>query len=45
LGAGAPAPTRERLGLWLDFAARASAITCTRKGSNPPTLPEVEAAH
>ncbi len=45
LGADAPAPSRERLGGWLDFAARASAITCTRKGSNPPTLADVEAAH
>ena len=37
-------PTRERLQGWLDFAAKASAITCTRKGSDPPTLAEVEAA-
>ncbi len=45
LGPGAPKPTLEKLGAWTDFAARASAITCTRKGSNPPTLAEVEAAH
>lgn len=45
LGVGAPAPTLEKLAAWTDFAARASAITCTRKGSNPPTLAEVEAAH
>src|SRR5947209_9771402 len=44
LGAGAAPPSRDQLGGWLDFAARASAITCTRKGSDPPTLAEVEAA-
>jgi fructokinase len=43
LGSRAAVPTRERLQAWLDFAARASAITCTRKGSDPPTLAEVEA--
>jgi fructokinase len=43
-GAGAK-PTREKLAAWTDFAARASAITCSRKGSNPPTLAEVEAAN
>jgi fructokinase len=43
IGARGAAPTRERLKAWLDFAARASAITCTRKGSDPPTLAEVEA--
>jgi fructokinase len=43
LGAGGIAPTREKLASWLGFAARASAITCTRKGSDPPTLAEVEA--
>ena len=45
LGAGATAPTLERLGQWGDFAARASAITCTRRGSDPPTLAEVETGH
>ena len=35
------APLLER---WLRFAAAASAITCTRKGSDPPTRAEVEAA-
>jgi fructokinase len=45
LGVGASPPTPERLAGWGDFAARASAITCARKGSNPPTLAEVEAAH
>jgi fructokinase len=42
LGASAPAPTPRRLEAWLAFAARAAAITCTRRGSNPPTLTEVE---
>jgi fructokinase len=28
---------------WLDFATIASAITCTRKGANPPTREEVRA--
>jgi len=42
LGAQAIPPTRERLQSWLDFAAKASAITCTRKGSNPATLAEVQ---
>jgi fructokinase len=44
LGALDKPPTRERLQGWLDFAAKASAITCTRKGSDPPTLEEVVAA-
>jgi fructokinase len=44
LGGGAPAATADRLAAWTDFAARASAITCGRKGSNPPTLADVEAA-
>jgi fructokinase len=43
LGAEAPQPTRSELERWLRFAAAASAITCTRKGSDPPTRPEVEA--
>jgi len=42
LGAQDNPPTRERLQGWLDFAAKASAITCTRKGSDPPTLAEVQ---
>jgi fructokinase len=45
LGLDAPAPTLPRLAAWADFAARASAITCTRKGSDPPTLAEVEASY
>ncbi len=44
LGAGAPAPSRSSLETWLGFAVAASAITCTRKGSDPPTLKEVQAA-
>ena len=40
LGAGAAAPSLERLEAWLAFAAAAAAITCTRKGSDPPTLAE-----
>jgi fructokinase len=44
LGGGAVAPTRARLDQWLRFAACASAITCTRRGSDPPTRAEVEAA-
>ena len=43
LGAGAPAPSRERLAAWLAFAAAASAFTCTRKGSDPPTRREMAA--
>ncbi len=44
LGAGSSAPNRASLERWLRFAATASAITCTRKGSDPPTRTEVEAA-
>jgi fructokinase len=44
LGAEAPSPSRSKLEGWLRFAAAASAITCTRKGSDPPTRKEVEAA-
>jgi len=43
LGPGGAAPAESQLAKWLAFAAKASAITCTRKGSNPPTLAEVEA--
>ncbi len=41
LGAGARAPTGANLAGWLAFAVTASAITCTRKGSDPPTRAEV----
>ena len=44
LGAAAIAPSRPQLERWLRFAAAASAITCTRRGSDPPTRAEVEAA-
>jgi fructokinase len=44
LGADATAPDRRKLERWLLFAAAASAITCTRKGSDPPTRAVVEAA-
>ena len=40
----APTPSRERLAAWLAFAAAASAITCTRKGSDPPTRREMASA-
>ncbi len=43
LGEGGGAPEAARLARWLNFAATASAITCTRKGSDPPTRAEVEA--
>ena len=36
--------TRAQLERWLRFAAAASAITCTRRGSDPPRRAEVEAA-
>jgi fructokinase len=42
LGVGARAPTSDTLAKWLAFAATASAITCTRRGSDPPTRAEVE---
>jgi fructokinase len=41
LGAGARAPASADLARWLAFAVTASAITCTRKGSDPPTRAEV----
>ena len=41
LGVGARAPTSAALAKWLAFAATASAITCTRRGSDPPTRAEV----
>ena len=44
LGAQAGAPNRAAVERWLRFAATASAITCTRKGSDPPTRAEVELA-
>jgi fructokinase len=41
LGAQARPPTGAGLAAWLAFAVTASAITCTRKGSDPPTRAEV----
>jgi len=43
LGAQGGEPDAARLAKWLSFAVTASAITCTRKGSDPPTRAEVEA--
>ena len=43
LGAHSSAPDAARFTRWLAFAAAASAITCTRKGSDPPTRADVEA--
>lgn len=43
LGRRARAPNAASLARWLVFAAAAAAITCTRKGSDPPTRAEVEA--
>jgi fructokinase len=44
LGADAGSPSPAALEQWLRFAATASAITCTRKGSDPPTRAEVQLA-
>ncbi len=44
LGGSSASPDRASLERWLTFAACASAITCTRKGSNPPTRAEVDSA-
>ena len=41
LGPGAAKPSLDRLDAWLVLAATAAAITCTRKGSDPPTRAEV----
>jgi fructokinase len=41
LGAGARAPTAADLEKWLAFSVAASAITCTRRGADPPTRAEV----
>jgi fructokinase len=42
LGAGAGVPKPAALEDWLRFAICASAITCTRRGSDPPSRAEVE---
>ena len=41
LGPRAAKPSLDRLEAWLAFAATAAAITCTRKGSDPPTRTDV----
>ncbi len=42
LGMKAAAPKAASLSRWLNFATTAAAITCTRKGSDPPTRAEIE---
>jgi len=44
LGRNAGPVTAAGLAEWLAFATQASAITCTRKGSDPPTRAEISAA-
>ena len=39
--AATAAPNEAQVARWLQFATTASAITCTRKGANPPTRDEV----
>ena len=41
LGVGARAPTGAALQKWLAFSVAASAITCTRRGADPPNRAEV----
>ena len=36
--------TQSAIEQWLSFAVRASAFTCTQKGSNPPRLKDLESA-
>jgi fructokinase len=42
LGLAAVQPNAGNIARWLAFAATAAAITCTRKGSDPPSRAEVE---
>ena len=42
-GVDGPAYTEAAVTGWLGYATTASAITCTRKGANPPTRDEVRA--
>jgi fructokinase len=42
LGARAHSIARDQVYKWLEFAIRAAAITCTRKGADPPRRNEVE---
>ncbi|MBV1705518.1 MAG: carbohydrate kinase, partial [Hyphomicrobiales bacterium] len=44
LGPAFAAPDPATLRRWMSFAARAAAITCSRRGADPPTRAEVEAA-
>jgi len=41
LGASHTPWTKEAIGQWLAFAVKASAYTCTQKGSNPPRLSDI----
>jgi len=43
LGVGSRSPDSVSLAKWLRFAANASAITCGRKGSDPPSRADLEA--
>jgi fructokinase len=42
LGAPARSIVREQVYRWLEFAIRAAAITCTRKGADPPRRKEID---
>jgi fructokinase len=42
LGAAADPISRDHVYRWLDFSIRAAAITCTRKGADPPRRRELE---
>lgn len=42
LGSGAREPGEAEVGRWLLFGIAAAAITCTRKGAQPPTRAEVD---
>jgi fructokinase len=42
LGSARVSPRRDQILRWLEFAVTAAAITCTRKGADPPTRSEIE---